>query len=139
MQPPPSVPASSPETDPPGGAVVNPCGHWEGTIEFQDTSLPVRVDLTADDAPDARLHGTIDLTTLGLRGHALVDVAREGDVVRFEIPHLPGRPRFNGTLSSDGRQWAGAYSQHDDISPFTLRRFPCCCSTQCNITKTSPV
>ena len=96
-----------------------PVGHWEGELTLPTTKLEIRVDLeNTDDA----WHGSIDIPAQGMRGFKLTAIACTADRVSFQLPNIPGNPRFKGEFADDGQSITGHLAQSGQTFPFTIRR-----------------
>jgi CubicO group peptidase (beta-lactamase class C family) len=113
------LPAAAQETAPPAGA-PDPAGEWSGTIELPGSPLEVHVELARDDV--GAWTGEIDIPAQGARDLALDEIAVDGRSVGFRIAGIPGEPTFRGTLSEDGQEIAGDFTQGGATLAFTLRR-----------------
>jgi hypothetical protein len=101
--------------------VVDPSGHWEGTIQAQpDLALKVEIDLARN--TKGELAGTFGQPAQGVKGLPLSTVAIEKGAVRFVVKGGPDAATFGGTLSDDGKSLSGEVSQAGYSIPFTLTR-----------------
>jgi CubicO group peptidase (beta-lactamase class C family) len=94
-------------------------GHWQGKILTPGPGLEINVDL---ETADGALAGDISIPVQGLRDFSLSDVAADGRDVTFKIPGIPGEPTFAGTLSEDGAEIAGKFTQGGATFDFELAR-----------------
>ncbi|MDH7503717.1 MAG: alpha/beta fold hydrolase [Verrucomicrobiota bacterium] len=78
----------------------------------------MQLDRTANKA----WQGTIDIPVQGLRGFKLDAVKVDGPNVSFEMPGIPGEPRFSGRLAADGKNIAGSLTQAGQTFPVKLER-----------------
>ncbi|MEO6388667.1 MAG: alpha/beta hydrolase [Croceibacterium sp.] len=92
-------------------------GLWEATVEANGTRLRQILRISSGewgtnlvmDSPDQYVSNVV-----------LPDLAREGRVVRFSAPRRAGR--FEGILSEDGDELAGAFKVGEQQSPITFIR-----------------
>ncbi len=99
-------------------AQEGPAGRWRGAITLPNGDLAVTVELTQN---ESAWRGTIDIPAQGIKSMALEKVAIEGAQVSFKMPGIPGDPTFTGTVSDDGREISGEFSQGASRLPFRLR------------------
>ncbi len=92
-------------------------GEWQGEITLPSGKLGVLVELQHDQSD---WKGTIDIPAQGVKGMALAEVSVQGSDVSFKMPGVPGDPTFNGTLSDDGHEITGEFSQGPSKLPFRL-------------------
>ncbi|MFQ5743380.1 MAG: class I SAM-dependent methyltransferase, partial [Acidobacteriota bacterium] len=64
----------------------------------------------------------ISIPAQGARDVQLVELARVGSTVFFQIPDVPGAPSFEGTLSDDGGTISGTLTQAGQSIPFEMTR-----------------
>jgi hypothetical protein len=96
-----------------------PAGHWEGAIQIPGKELKIEVDLAR--AGDV-WEGTINIPDQGLKAFPLTAIAVKADTVAFAMKNVPGAPQFSGTVSKDGKQISGDFSQGGGSVPFSLTR-----------------
>ncbi|MEP7274183.1 MAG: serine hydrolase [Acidobacteriota bacterium] len=84
-------------------------GHWEGALTLPNGSLPLSVDFSR--APDGKLSATISIPQQAAKDLPLVNVSLEGTDVAFDLPNIPGEPKFRGKLAADGMKIEGTFSQ----------------------------
>jgi hypothetical protein len=113
------TPTAAP-TPTPTPASVTAAGHWTGAIETPGEPLQIEVDLKPGAPPDWA--GAISIPVQNLKGFALGSIDVTGTAVSFVIPGAPGAPTFRGTLSADGANIAGDFSQGGATLPFKLTR-----------------
>jgi hypothetical protein len=101
------------------GAVVDPSGHWEGTISAPMGDIRIEVDLAKDGK--GKPVGTFGQPDQKLKGFPLSNVIVEGGTVGFEIVSTGGG-RFDGILSDDGKSLSGAFNAQAGTVPFSLTR-----------------
>lgn len=96
---------------------TGPAGHWEGTIEVPGQALGIQVDLGSK---DGAWMGTISIPAQNLKGFPLSEITVAAAAVGFAMKGVPGEPRFKGTLSPDGKQLGGDFTQGGGTIPFNL-------------------
>ena len=99
---------------------VDPSGHWEGTIQIQDTQLNIEIDLTRNGKGE--LGGTFGQPAQQVKGLPLSTVAVDGRSVRFVLKAGPQPATFQATLAADGKTMAGEAAQGGYTIPFMLTR-----------------
>lgn len=95
-------------------------GHWRGRIQTPGPGIEIDVDLVT--AGDGVVQGDISIPAQGARDLVLVDVAVDGDAVRFKIPGIPGDPSFEGRVDESGERISGKFSQGGSVFDFELLR-----------------
>jgi CubicO group peptidase (beta-lactamase class C family) len=95
-------------------------GHWEGAIKLPTGALNFSVDFTF--AADGKLAATITIPQQGIKDLPLANVGGANGEVGFEIPNIPGDPKFRGKLSTDGQKIEGALSQGGADFAYSLER-----------------
>jgi hypothetical protein len=98
-------------------SVVDPTGHWEGSVQIPDAVMRFEVDLTKTSTGE--LAGTLSVPAQNLRGLPLLTIAVDGKAVGFS-----GRQdqRFDGVFSDDGMWIVGEFSMSGYAIPFRLNR-----------------
>jgi hypothetical protein len=99
---------------------VDPTGHWEGTIQVQDTMINIEIDLTRNS--NGELSGTFSQPVQQVKGLPLSTVATDGRTVRILLKGGPQPTTFQGTVSDDGKSMKGDAAQGGYSIPFTLTR-----------------
>lgn len=94
-------------------------GHWAGKIETPGTAIEIDVDLKG---ADGSWNGDISIPAQGAKDLPLANIKVAGDRISFEMPGVPGDPRFEGRLLSGARRIEGEYTQSGQTMPFTLER-----------------
>jgi len=95
-------------------------GHWEGAIQVPGNALGIQVDLAKN--AKGEWTGTIDIPAQHLKGFPLSSVTVKGNAVSFLLKGPPGDPRFDGTLSADGKSLSGNFTQGGAALTFGLKR-----------------
>ncbi len=95
-------------------------GHWDGIIQAPNTGISVQLDLARTDK--VRWIGTVSIPQQGVTGFPLENIAITGSSVSFIMKGVPGPPKFQGTLSADGRSISGSFSQGNAPMPFKVSR-----------------
>src|SRR5713101_5451407 len=80
-------------------------GHWEGAITLPNGAVNISVDFTA--SAGGKLSATISILQQGAKDLALTNVSLSGPDVAFDLPNVPGDPKFRGKLSADGKKIEG--------------------------------
>lgn len=96
---------------------ADPSGHWEGSVQLQDTVASFEIDLAKNSK--GQLVGTIGIPAENVKGLPLTKVAVEGKSVNF---HARTDQPFNGVLSADGKSISGDYSVSGFSVPFGMTR-----------------
>jgi hypothetical protein len=99
-------------------AAKGPSGHWVGTLSGPGLTLEFDLAMKEGDV----WHGTISIPAQGTKGAPLADVSVKGNAVSFAIKGAPGDPRFAGTLSEDGKNINGDFTQGGTSMPLSLAR-----------------
>ncbi len=95
-----------------GVAALQPpsiAGHWEGAITLPNGTLSISVDFSA--AADGKLSATMTIPQQGAKDLPLANVSHNGTEVGFDLPNVPGDPKFRGKLTADGMKIEGIFSQ----------------------------
>ena len=95
-------------------------GHWEGSIDIPGMKLAINIDFSQK--PDASWDGDISIPAQKAKDLPLANINFTGKEVNFEISGVPGSPIFKGTLSDDGMEITGNFTQSGKTFPFTLKR-----------------
>lgn len=95
-------------------------GVWEGAISLPGTELTITIEFAWDD--DEVLTGQVDIPMQGAQDLPLANIERVEDKLTFDLPGVPGEPKFDGTLSDDGQILSGDFTQGGAAFPFTLRK-----------------
>ncbi len=95
-------------------------GTWEGLIETPGMNLDIIVEFKK---VNDSLSGDIDIPVQNIKDWALINISFDGDSAKFEMPNIPGDPRFAGILSPDGDSLYGDFIQSGMAMKFYLARF----------------
>src|SRR5581483_7193273 len=95
-------------------------GHWEGAITLPTGALSVSIDVNA--AADGKLSATITIPQQGAKGLPLTNVSLNGADFGFDLPGVPGDPKFRGKMSADGKKIEGIFSQGGGNLPCSFER-----------------
>jgi len=95
-------------------------GHWEGLIQVPDSQIAIEIDLARDG--NGSLVGAFAQPGENLRGLPLAGFSTEGNTLRFQIKGKAGDRVFAGTLSADGKELKGDFTQNGYQMPFFLSR-----------------
>src|SRR6185503_5528274 len=93
-------------------------GHWEGAITLPSGALNLSVDFAR--SADGKLSATVTIPQQGAKDLALTNVSLNGTDVTFDLPNVPGDPKFRGKLSPDGKKIEGTFSQGGANLPCSL-------------------
>ena len=96
-----------------------PSGHWEGSLQVPGQELKIEIDLANK---DDKWEGTIAIPAQSLKGFPLSAISVKAEAVSFALNGVPGEPRFNGTLSKDGKSLSGDFTQGGGTIPFSVTR-----------------
>jgi len=92
-------------------------GIWLGTLEAAGSKLRIQVHVKSDRA--GKQHCSLDSLDQGAMGLACDNARLAGDQFSFEIPAVRGR--WSGTLSGNGNELKGTWTQGSDL-PLNLTR-----------------
>jgi hypothetical protein len=98
---------------------TGPSGHWEGSLQVPGQELRIEIDLANK---DDKWEGTIAIPAQSLKGFPLSAISVKAEAVTFALNGVPGEPRFNGTLSKDGKSLSGDFTQGGGTIPFSVTR-----------------
>jgi len=101
-------------------AIVDPTGHWEGTIELPGMVMQIEIDLTKNANGD--LAGTFTQPADGVKGLPLSIVTVDGRSVRFVLRGGEGISTFEAILAIDGKSMSGDVTRAGESARFTLAR-----------------
>ena len=101
--------------------LVDPSGHWEGSVMVPNAEVAVEIDLAK--GADSDLAGTFGAPDQNLRGLPLGNIVVKDRSLSFQVKGgPPGERAFSGTISDDGQLLSGDYSQGGYTIPFLLTR-----------------
>ena len=102
--------------------IVDPSGHWEGTVQAPDLAVTIAIDLARNG--EGQLAGTFTQPEQGIKGLPLSTITLEGRSLRFVLKPGQGGGTFAATLSDDKRVMAGDFTTNEGgyVLPFTLTR-----------------
>src|SRR5215467_2890982 len=95
-------------------------GHWEGTIQAPGNAIAISVDFGQKSG--GALAATISIPAQGARDMPLANVAVSGSDVAFDLPGVPGDPKFRGKLDQGGAKISGDFLQGGAKLVFALER-----------------
>ena len=99
---------------------VDPTGHWEGTLQVQDTMMNIEIDLTRNSKGEWA--GTFGQPAQQVKGLPLSTIDVDGRAVRILLKGGPQATTFQGAISEDGKSMKGDAAQGGYSIPFTLTR-----------------
>ncbi len=99
---------------------VDLAGIWEGAIELPGTRLGITIEFKS--GPDGSLTGDIDIPLQNARDLPLSNIRVFGDSTTFDLPNVPGSPRFAGVTAPDRQSIAGDFTQGGQTFPFQLTK-----------------
>ena len=100
--------------------VVNPSGHWEGTVQAPEMTLQIEIDFVQNSKGE--ITGAFSQPSQGVKGLPISSIAFEGRTFRFIFKGGPEASTFEGTLSEDGQSMSGTVSLSGFSAPFNLTR-----------------
>jgi CubicO group peptidase (beta-lactamase class C family) len=92
-------------------------GHWEGAIEIPG-GLEINIDLVTS---GEILSGDISIPVQGINDQPLAGLVINDPEISFKMEGIPGVPSFSGTLSEDGKEITGTFTQGGQSFPFQLK------------------
>jgi hypothetical protein len=95
-------------------------GTWDGAIAVPGTELGITIEFNRKD--DSTFSGAIDIPLQGAQDLSLANILIAGTTISFDLPGVPGAPKFDGTIADDGQEIAGDFSQGGATFPFHLQR-----------------
>ena len=95
-------------------------GHWEGRIELPGTALAISIDFA--EKPGAAISGSVSIPAQGAKDLPLSGISVSGSDVGFDLPGVPGEPKFKGKLDAGGASIKGDFTQAGRSFPFVLER-----------------
>ncbi len=102
-----------------GAQPVSIVGQWEGAISLPTAELKFSIEVASG---SGGLAAKISIPLQGAVDLPLANVSASDGVVIFDIPNVPGDPRFRGKLAADGQKIEGTLTQGGGVFPFELRR-----------------
>jgi hypothetical protein len=97
-------------------AAINPAGHWEGTLDTPQASIPFQVDIAQQ---DGGLAGAISIPQQRTNGLPLTKIVVEGASITFGAR---SDQLLAATIAEDGKTMAGTFTMDAYSFPFTLTR-----------------
>ncbi|MBI1761503.1 MAG: serine hydrolase [Acidobacteria bacterium] len=94
-------------------------GHWEGAIQLPGAPLAIQVDVKV--GADGKLAATITIPAQGARDLPLTNFTTGIDDLSFDLPNVPGEPKFRGSFVSKDKI-LGAFTQSGQSFPCNLER-----------------
>lgn len=92
-------------------------GHWKGAIELPGNELAFDIDFKQK---DGEWTADISIPAQGAANVPLVNIViNEGQII-FEMPGVPGDPKFSGKITDDGKKISGEFSQSGHTVPFAI-------------------
>jgi hypothetical protein len=98
--------------------VVDPSGHWEGSIQVPNHELKFEIDVAKND--NGVLAGTFSSADQHIKGLPLSKLSIEGTSIAFQVVR-PDQP-FAGVISADGKSIAGTLTAEGQSIAFNLTR-----------------
>jgi CubicO group peptidase (beta-lactamase class C family) len=95
-------------------------GHWEGRIDVPGTKLEILIDFVQKQ--DGSWEGNISIPAQNAKNLPLSNISVVGKETSFAIEGVPGDPTFKGTISDDGTEIAGDFTQGGQSFVFSLSR-----------------
>lgn len=100
-----------------GAQVVDPSGHWEGSVQLPAMEIAVQVDFQR--APDGTVAGTISVPAQHLTGLPLTTITFDGRDMTFGAR---SDQVLSGVLSEDRQSISGDFRMEGVTAAFTLTR-----------------
>jgi len=94
-------------------------GRWQGEISVPAMKLTINVDFRR---ADSGWEGDISIPAQGAKDLALANIFLKDSRISFDMPGVPGSPKFKGTVTEDRRRISGDFTQSHQTFPFTLER-----------------
>ncbi len=98
----------------------NISGQWDGSIKVPGMDLGINVEFKLDSAGNQI--GNVDIPMQGAVDLPLTNIKLEYNTITFDLSGVPGNPSFKGTLSDNGQNISGDFSQGGQAYPFALAR-----------------
>ncbi len=102
-----------------GTETVEFSGNWKGAISLPGTELEIDVDFMKK---NGNWEGDISIPAQGAKDLLLGHITIEGKIVAFEMPGVPGDPRFKGEMSDDSQSISGEFTQGGVSATFKIQR-----------------
>jgi CubicO group peptidase (beta-lactamase class C family) len=102
------------------GQTSSLAGHWEGFIDIPAMKLEILIDF--DKNEDGSWEGKISIPAQKAKDLPLGSITPSEKDITFKITGVPGDPAFKGSLSDDGTQISGEFTQSGQTFPFFLNR-----------------
>jgi pimeloyl-ACP methyl ester carboxylesterase len=93
-------------------------GYWLGTLQAGGANL--RIAIHVDRGAGGELTGKMDSLDQGARGIPISSLSLDGRKFAFTVPSVSGK--YSGTLSADGQQLDGTWSQGPASLPLVFKR-----------------
>jgi len=94
-------------------------GHWKGGINIPAAKLTIDIDFRA---ADSGWEGDISIPAQGAKDLPLANIVLKDSQVSFDLPAVPGKPTFKGTIAEGGQRISGDFTQSGKTFPFALER-----------------
>jgi len=102
-----------------GGEGKDLTGYWKGAIKLPNMELDIIVDF---EQKDDAWQGKITIPLQNANDLALANIVVEDAKVAFNMPGVPGDPKFNGKFSEDGQRITGDFTQSGQTFPFAIEQ-----------------
>ena len=102
------------------GQTSSIAGHWEGTIQAPGNAIAISVDFSPK--PDGTFSASISIPAQGANDVPLANVSVAGSDVAFDLPGVPGDPKFRGKVETGGAKISGDFMQGGAKLAFALER-----------------
>jgi hypothetical protein len=95
-------------------------GYWQGSLRVGAVELRLLFELKAD--ADGKITGVLHSLDQNARDIPMSDISESQGSVKLAIPSIAGR--FEGTMSRDGAEIDGTWTQATSGFPLVVRRLP---------------
>jgi CubicO group peptidase (beta-lactamase class C family) len=102
------------------GQTPSIAGHWEGTIQAPGNAIAISVDFSQKS--DGTFGASISIPAQGAKDLPLANVSVAGSDVAFDLPGVPGDPKFRGKVEAGGARISGDFLQGGAKLAFALER-----------------
>jgi CubicO group peptidase (beta-lactamase class C family) len=102
------------------GQTPSIAGHWEGAIQAPGNAIAISVDFSQK--PDGTFGASISIPAQGANDVPLANVSVAGSDVAFDLPGVPGDPKFRGKVEAGGAKISGDFMQGGAKLAFALER-----------------